>query len=227
MRLILGTVCIAASAPLLAQSPYVSGSAELNAFRVTHTSVAGFELPSGSGEAEGASLRLGTALGDRWGLELEAVRSGGVTADGGLFGPRTAAGPFRIEVSEGLPGVLPGPLLVPFEYRPRTVRRHTGVNALGWVRQPLSRRVDLAYLGGVAFGRESQQISITITPLLRTLAPIRQQRTTVTEYHTGAVAGVETRIAITDHVRLVPGIRLQSLGNGWLLRAGVGAGWWF
>jgi hypothetical protein len=42
---------------------------------------------------------------------------------------------------------------------------------------------------------------------------------------------MEARVRLTEHVRLVPSLRLQGLngqtGNGWLLRAGMGLGWSF
>jgi hypothetical protein len=38
---------------------------------------------------------------------------------------------------------------------------------------------------------------------------------------------MEARIGLTSRLRLVPGIRVQGLGDGWLLRPYVGLGWFF
>ena len=39
--------------------------------------------------------------------------------------------------------------------------------------------------------------------------------------------GLESRIALTGHAQLVPGIRLQAADNIWLLRPAVGLNWMF
>jgi hypothetical protein len=53
----------------------------------------------------------------------------------------------------------------------------------------------------------------------------------VTEYGVGPVAGIEARIRMTEHVRLVPGVRIHGLGGpiseGWLVRPSVGLSWAF
>jgi hypothetical protein len=39
--------------------------------------------------------------------------------------------------------------------------------------------------------------------------------------------GFEACIGLTEHVNLVPGVRLHGLENGWLLRPAVGLEWEF
>lgn len=55
--------------------------------------------------------------------------------------------------------------------------------------------------------------------------------TRATTYSVGPVVGVEARLGLTDHVMLVPGMRLQTVGgtaaSAWLFRASVGLGWKF
>jgi hypothetical protein len=52
-------------------------------------------------------------------------------------------------------------------------------------------------------------------------------RSTTISYGTRPLAGVEARIGFTSHVRLIPGVRLQGITEGWLLRPYVGLGWFF
>ena len=52
-------------------------------------------------------------------------------------------------------------------------------------------------------------------------------RTTTISYGTRPLAGVEARIRFTSHVSLIPGVRLQGIADGWLLRPYVGLGWFF
>jgi hypothetical protein len=54
-----------------------------------------------------------------------------------------------------------------------------------------------------------------------------------TTYGLAPVVGFEARIALTDHIRLVPGVRLQGIGRGtngtagWLIRPSASLMWEF
>jgi hypothetical protein len=122
--------------------------------------------------------------------------------------------------------MVPAGLVFPADFGSLTRYAHTGVNAAAWFEQPIGERVSLIYLGGVSFSRESRDLSLIVTPRLPLQAPI-VQRTDVIAYNTAAVVGFEARIGLTEHVRLLPGVRLQGLSGGWLLRPGVGLGWRF
>ena len=90
--------------------------------------------------------------------------------------------------------------------------------------------VDLVYLGGVAFSRERTEISQNFPTILGLIAPLPPPsafRSTTISYGTRPLAGVEARIRFTSHVRLIPGVRLQGITEGWLLRPYVGLGWFF
>ena len=52
------------------------------------------------------------------------------------------------------------------------------------------------------------------------------QSTTVI-YGVSPLAGVESRISMTEHLQLVPGVRLQVVEDGWLIRPAVGLAWTF
>ena len=56
-------------------------------------------------------------------------------------------------------------------------------------------------------------------------------RTRTTQYGVGPIVGLEARIGMTEHARLVAGVRLHALGqslvNGWIVRPNVGLAWMF
>ena len=194
---------------------------------------------SGSGEALGFALRAGTGLGSRWGLELELVRPGEIEND---FSPDVF--PLTGMTISSLPSIagLPDatrydPLVFPnFSYRYRTSQRNTTLTTSLWVKQEVSARFSLAYLGGIAFGRTSREIevsyesirplipSIPSLPTIPSILPVISESTT---YEVGPMVGVEGRIRLGGQVNLVPGIRLHAIEGGWLIRPAVGLEWVF
>jgi len=46
-------------------------------------------------------------------------------------------------------------------------------------------------------------------------------------YSARPMAGFEARIGLTDHVQLVPGVRMHGIQGGWLIRPSVGLSWKF
>jgi hypothetical protein len=50
---------------------------------------------------------------------------------------------------------------------------------------------------------------------------------TTVQYDRGVVAGVDARIAVGEHLRLVPSFRMQAMSGAWALRPSVGVGWTF
>ena len=84
------------------------------------------------------------------------------------------------------------------------------------------------YLGGVAFSRQRLEITQTFPTVLRAFAPGGGSfTTTAISYSTHPLVGVEARIRMTSHMRLVPGIRVQGVEGGWLMRPYAGLGWSF
>ncbi len=219
--------------PAFAQSgPYVLAGAEANVFRRDHSFYDGGLAPFGSGEVLAGVLRLGAPLGDRWGVEVEFARSGELESDSG-FAQHILTGPLPLGGTSGTvmtwtSGDAASLLIFPPQYSVEAERTHTSINTAVWWQQTLGERVALAYLGGISFFREAHEMSTAISPLLRIQAPIRlasQYRSV--NYGTAPLAGFEARIRLTESVRLVPGLRLQGLDDGWLVRAGIGLGWWF
>lgn len=184
---------------------------------------------SGNGEALGFGLRLGTEIGRRWGVEVEFVRPGEITSD---QIPPFLPAYYTITaepVVPVLPNVLPDPTLVlpSFSYRFRANQRRTTLSTALWVRQEISRRFSLAYVGGVAFGRTESELEFSQLPIRPTIIPIPPIVNESVNYDVGPMVGVEGRIRLGGHVDIVPGIRLQAIEGGWLIRPALGLAWAF
>jgi hypothetical protein len=203
----------------------------------------GATFPDSEREAIAWALRLGTALGSRWGVELEFNRAGELEMQNGPIAYQLAAGgPGGFtwsssslgSVGSGILDLGASPVRFPVP-EVRTDQRNTTWNASGWFGQPLGGRAELAVLAGVGFSRVVQNTDYSISgpPQLLALIPIAQRsyRTRIIDYGVGPLVGAEVRIRMTDHVALTPGIRVQSLGNnlapGLLLRPAVALGWTF
>ena len=220
------------ASPALAQAPYVGAAVGMDVSRFDRIEATGFDVTSG-GEVINFSLRLGTAIRDNWGVEvgftqpskLERESGGGIPipllASAGT-GPNTITGPNIVA-----PGI--GVAIPSFQVSMSSERRNTTLDTVAWVAQSVGNRVDLVYLGGIAFNRVVQDINFQfIRGAIGIVAP---NSTRTISYDVGPVVGVEARIGLTDHVRLVPGVRLQSIGGsgdeGWLLRPSAGLAWQF
>jgi hypothetical protein len=183
---------------------------------------------SGSGEALGFALRLGAEVGRRWGIELEFVRPGEITTD-----QMPEVYPLATVTAERvvptLPGVsVPESLIFPsYSYRFRSTQRRTTLSTALWVRQEISRRFSLAYLGGVGFGRTEQEVEIDYLPIRPTIVPIPRSAIESIQYSVGPMVGVEGRIRMASQVDLLPGLRMHGIDGGWLIRPSLGLAWMF
>jgi hypothetical protein len=228
------------SAPAWAQSTYVVGSFGMDLSRFGRFETTGFDAPDRGGEVMSGALRTGMSVGDRWGVELEFARGAELEDETSSGPPILASQGVGFTFSSTTPGLAPTSvtsLLAP-SFRQRLEQRHQTIATLGWVRQGLGSRVDIAYLAGLGFWRTTRvtETSFTFPPLpVLPGLPVRllptSQTTKATVYGMDPIVGVEAHIGLTDHVKLVPGLRLQGIGdtesNGWMLRAGVGLGWFF
>lgn len=216
------------SAPAAAQSPYVSASAGVDVSRFDHVDSPGAASDPG-GEAMAFSLRLGAPLGARWGVELAYTRPSNVTSETSfgypiplLTGVTTVPG-----ATTGAPVVFPS--LPSFDLGIQTERRNTTLDTVAWLTQPAGSRVELVYLAGLSFSRITETVSYRFPArAIGIVLPATSTRATM--YGAGPVAGFEARIALTDHVMIVPGVRLHAIGgttHGWLVRAATGLGWKF
>lgn len=213
------TIVILIAAPAFAQSPYVGAAVGLDVSRFDRVEAEGFNDVAADGEAIAFSLRLGTSVGQRWGVELGFTRPSEVERESSFGFPRPLTA-----VSAPVPIPLPT-----FEARTTIERRNTTLDTVLWVSQRAGNRVDLVYLGGIAFSRIVEDLGFQFTRRVAGIVVPNSTRTIT--YGVGPVAGVEARIALTDHLRLVPGVRLHGIGGsaseGWLLRTSAGLAWQF
>jgi len=239
MRRLLGIILLVGSASTAsAQSTYVGASFIGDVVRTSGTDFGG---GTGGGETFGAALRVGAPLGRQWGVELEFARTGEIemTPGGGVFPAVFPSG--GIEWSSGnssgfVSSITSSSLIFPTP-RFESERRLATISTLLWWNHELSDRVSLVYLGGVAFTRTTWELHISYPAFPVPPIPIPLGRPTIlpppdfdqetTSYDADVVVGFEGRIGMTEHVRLVPGIRLQTISAGWAIRPGVGLQWTF
>ena len=216
------------TAPAFAQGPYVGASIGADIARFSSSD--GFDNPA-TGEALSWALRLGGPIGSRFGVELEFARPEEIEKDQTPDVRILAAVSDLLGQSNtiGVPNVGTA-IFPPINFSVRTSRRNTTLTASVWARQEVSRRFSMVYLGGIGFNRIEQLYEYNfgggprLNPLLPTILP-RSTRTT--EYSVGPMVGVEARVGMSDHLRLVPGVRLHALQSGWLVRPAVGLAWEF
>jgi hypothetical protein len=236
VRLLVALLLISFAASASGQSVYVAGTIGADVSRVSHTeSNFSSGTPEG-GEALSGSLRVGSAIGSIWGVELEFVRSGEshdqVTPTVSPLATNISATPAPVITVGGFTFTSASTSVIPIRFVQSDIRQsHSDLDALIWVRQGVGGTVDLVYLGGVAFSRQRTEITQNFPTILGLVAPLPPPnsafRSTTISYGTRPLAGVEARIGFTSHVRLIPGVRLQGITEGWLLRPYVGLGWFF
>jgi hypothetical protein len=217
--------CLLCVTPAFAQT-YVSAALGVDLRKSYESSVNGTTFPDGEDAATSWGLRVGTALGSRWGVELDFSRPDEVDMQNGpiVYAPAQTAIGF-VDVS---PTILPAPEI-------HSSQRSTTWNTSAWIRQSLGARADLVFLGGLGFSRvvQNTEYSINVPPQLlsRILAARPSYRTRTIGYGVGPLVGAEARLRMTEHLELIPGIRAQSLGNnlsdGLVLRPSVALSWTF
>ena len=229
-RTLLTLLFVSTAVTAHAQSPYVAATigADISRFSHSESNVLTNNPPSSS-DVLSWSLRLGTDIGQNWGTELEFVRSGEShdSVPTGVAIP-LAAGNLSVITPEALARSIATAL--PVANLSTDVRRsHYDFDGVAWARQHLTGSIELVYLGGIVFGRQRTEISQTFPAGTRTLVPIPGGvfRTVNIDYAVRPLIGTEARIGLTSHVRLIPGIRLQGAGDGWLFRPYAGLGWFF
>jgi len=210
---------------------YVAASVLGDIARFNEYDSGGGSQTSGSGEAVGFALRLGTAIGTRWGVELEFARPSEIETE---FSPPYIPLATTTLTVGSVPPSIASPVLpeviFPYSIRTEAQRRNTTLSTSVWISQPVTKRFGLKYLVGIAFGRTSQDIDIVYEPLPR-LAPVitvpARGSSSATTYDVGPLVGIEGAIELTEHVQLIPGFRLHAVEGGWLLRPSAGLGWTF
>ncbi len=214
------------TAPAMAQTPYVGAALVGDVARVSHSSFDRRQNDaSGGGEAIGFALRLGTGIGGAWGVETEFARPSAITS---ISSPQLLAALDYPRLA-GLPSLIDFGLEPGLGISITTRQRNTTLSTVAWVRQDLTNRTALVYLGGLSFVRAASvtEYSFSFTRSLPGLLLPAADRVEFVAYGVRPVVGIEARIGLTDHLELVPGVRLTGLDNGWLVRPAVGLGWGF
>jgi hypothetical protein len=227
-----------------AQTTYVSASVFGDIMRSSHVDVAGVGENSGGGEALGFALRIGTPLGTSWGVEAEFAYPTEIDNETGLV-PVPLLGSNAGVVTSSITSTpslsydfLSFPTRLPSSIH--ATQRNTSLTTGLWFQQQLSSRFALVYLGGMTFHRTTNEVDITydrIFPALPSIPGIPSLPSislVIPPLHTEAVtysvrpmAGIESRIEMTEHVQLVPGLRLHPTDNAWLIRPSIGLSWAF
>lgn len=225
-RFVLAVVFSLTAVAARAQSPYVGGTIGADVSRISQSTSTFASSESGDNEVISGSLRVGTSLGQNWGVELEFVRSG---ESRGQVPP-----PIYLALANAVSSFTVAPAGVTSisfpvgGFRTEVRQSHYDFDTVAWARQRAGN-VDLVYLGGVAFSHQRIEISQTFPTVIRVLPPVPggSFRTIVIDYSVHPLVGAEARIGLTSHVRLIPGLRLQGVADGWLLRPYAGLGWFF
>jgi hypothetical protein len=222
-----------------AQDSYVSASVLGDFVRSTHVDYPDLIEPAASGEAIGFALRAGTPLGTIWGVEVEYARPGEIEHESTPAAVPLAQPSAALANLGELPGVTTlvpeifGPTILPYSIR--TSARHSTLSTALWVQQQLTARVAMVYLGGMAFYRSEHEYEYQMTfPRLAGPAPLPPSlvvpaafRSESVAYGVRPLAGIESRIGMTEHAHLTAGVRLQASSGMWLVRPSIGLGWMF
>jgi hypothetical protein len=236
-RTAIALAVVLSAAPVWAQSVYVGGAVAAEVVRTSSTKSGGTTYDSGSGEAFGGAIRVGTFLTSHVGVELEYFRPGEIDADlGPIFLPAATSSSFMSWSSAGggtlVSGLIASPPIVGQTTRVRT----STTSALLTARQSIGRRVAVVYLGGVGFSRVVREVEYSFPRLGNSLPgapsiPVYATSTRTTQYAAGPVVGAEVRAAMTDHAQVIAGLRVHTLGqsvvDGWMIRPNVGLAWQF
>jgi hypothetical protein len=231
MRSVLVALLLIVPAVAEAQGPYVGASVLADIVRMSGSSN-GFN--AGSGETFGGAIRVGASLGSQWGVDLEFARSGEIE-----WQPPVAilsGGTGRFSFTGGVPGgtTIPQLLIFPPPQISSRQRLSTLTTTLFW-RQDVGERFQLMYLGGVAFNRTVRKFRLSYPPFVEPTIPearVRLLPQAVEDrsvlYDAGVVVGLDASIGMSEHLRLVPGLRLLNATPGaWVVRPGVGLHWMF
>jgi hypothetical protein len=208
-------------APAGAQSTYVGASLTGDIVRTSHVETDLFDVPGG-GEALGFAVRVGRAIGSNWGVELEYARPSMIEHGAELPVPLPLASFEALTQLAGTGTAFPSIYPIPGSFETR--ERHATLSTVAWVTQNLSARVALVYLGGLGFNRLEREYGYDV---VIAGAPIAFPSTRTIEYSTRPVVGFESWIGLTDHLTLIPSVRLHGIQDGWLLRPSGGLAWSF
>lgn len=213
---LLATLLMPAAARAQDAAAYVAGSLGAD---IARTGSVDENVSAGNGEALSFSLRVGAAIVPRFGVELDFTRPEPIEVD--------ETPDVRILATSGLVQIYP-PIASIIGWKVHTAQRNTTVTAAAWVRQDITPRVSMVYLGGLVFARVSRSIrsSFDFVPVAASIYRPTYETKTV-DYGRGPMGGLEARINLTDHAQLVPGVRLLAIEDAWIMRPAIALGWSF
>lgn len=204
--------------PAQAQSAYIGTTFFGNVVRTSEPR--GLVEPTGNGESPAIGVRAGTTIGQRWGLDAEAVYTGRITNEhtlntrvSGVIGFDPVFG----NVSLWAPGV---------QTTTRSVR-HSTFTTMVWVRQQPAERLSLTYLGGIAFVRFDSTYRTESQPTFPFPMPIVPFEQKITSYYAGPSLGFDAAIRLAPRLDVVPSMRLMIFRDLLIARPGVGVVWKF
>jgi hypothetical protein len=220
------------SSAAAAQSIYAAGAVGADISLVSGQESFGIPSTTGGGEALSGAARVGVVLDGRFGVEFELSRAAELR-------------------DESRPGINPLAALFPiFVPEIETRTRITTISTTASIRQQVSDRIALAYLGGIVFHRTDSRLDYrAIRGIPVAGATVGLDRVTFTtgglepifpvglslpsfnvdgvRYGVGPVVGMEAHIGYGDHITIIPGVRMHGLPATWLIRPSVGVGWTF
>jgi hypothetical protein len=239
------------AAPAAAQSTYVGASlvGDIARFSKIEGGDSRFVQDNSiDGESLAVGVTVGRALGDKWGVEMEFVRSGEIERRTRSVYYPAAIESLLVGVRGSIPGLptVPGvttpgrpgpggvilptvPIPVDFPFEEEVEQRQNSLGALAWVKHDVGDHVELSYVGGVTFfrteiERESNGPRILIYP------PVDVETTSI-DYDVAPTVGLDGQFKFGDHTAIVTGVRLHALTvegrRGFLIRPSVGLRWRF
>jgi hypothetical protein len=162
------------------------------------------DVPDLDGTAPGGVVGIGTFLTPRFSVRAEFAFRGPLTAE-----------TTRTETLSTLPPVS-------YTERLRGENRMNTGAVLAAYHTRAGSRVSVEYLAGISitYLRERAVTEATTTGPLPAPFPSRRSETTITEYGTVAMVGMDVAVSVTSRLALVPHVRVQAAG-GLSLRPGV------
>lgn len=223
-------VALSAGAPSPATAQgYVGASVLSDVVRAS-----GSEGNDANTSALGGALRVGATLGESWGVDLEFARAAETSWEqdsriysnalaeritGSFIGPDGLGSIRVINDQRDALGIYPAS-------SETTVQRST-LTAMLWKRQAIGDRFSLVYLGGVAFRRTRNEFAYTVPIFIASTIRQERYRDEFVQFGTGVSIGLDAPVTMTEHLRLVPGIRMLAGDAEWQLRPSVGLVWQF
>jgi hypothetical protein len=209
-------VTMSSATPVFAQRTSVSASLVGNLAVADEVTRQPFAPPSRDSRSMGMALRVAQPLAERWGFELEW-----------MWAAETESFTTYPIIRFDEPGVPSSGIDRNTEGRDTLWQQYMTIGATTWFSQSMTERVTLVYSAGIGLTRQREkEESRYDDPAVAAMFP-GPSSFTYTIYGIAPLLGLDARIGLTEHLQLVPGIRVQPHSGLWLMRPGVGVAWAF